>query len=381
VTSRHFVRGRNPDDGTPIIIGVGEGLITSIEQSDHNDGAWIAPGLVDLQVNGFGGNDLNSDSLSPDTVIELTEMLLANGVIRYLPTIITASEEKVNSALQAIVEARRRSDLVAYMIPSVHLEGPHISSEDGFRGAHPAHSVRPPDLAEFDRLQRTAAGLIGLVTLSPHYPEAPSYVAALVERGVHVAIGHTHASHAQILAAVDAGARLSTHLGNGISAQLPRHPNAIWTQLSEERLAASFIADGHHLPAETLKTMVRAKGIDRSILVSDAVALAGMPSGSYDTPIGGRVHLDANGKLTLGDTEFLAGSAVPLKDMVPRAMAMCGITLSQALRMASSNPGSFIGMNCLIENGAPADLICFTLSPDLKAMNIKTVMIRGESLV
>jgi N-acetylglucosamine-6-phosphate deacetylase len=307
-------------------------------------------------------------------------LLLANGITSYLPTIITASEEKLKAALRAIVEARRRSDLVAYVVTAIHLEGPHISPEDGFRGAHPVNFVRPPDIAEFDRLQQAAAGLIGLVTLSSHYSEAPAYIAALVERRVRAAIGHTHATHAQIVAAVDAGARLSTHLGNGISAQLPRHPNAIWTQLSEDRLAASFIADGHHLPAETLKAMVRAKGLDRSILISDTVALAGMPRGSYDTPIGGRVHLDGNGKLTLGDTELLAGSAVPLKDMVPRAMALCGITLPEALRMANSNPGRFIGRKCRLEIGAPADLICFSLTSDLQAMNIKAVMIRGNSL-
>ncbi len=360
---------------------MGDGLITSLEVSHHENDAWIALGLVDLQVNGFCGKDLNSDSLSPETVIELTHLLLAIGVTTYVPTIITASEEKLKAALEAIAEARGRSELVAYAVPAIHLEGPHISPEDGFRGAHPVNFVRPPDLVEFNRLQQAAAGLIRLVTLSPHYPEAPAYIAALVNRGIRVSIGHTHATHAQILAAVDAGARLSTHLGNGIPTQLPRHPNALWSQLSEDRLSASFIADGHHLPAETLKAMVRAKGIDRSILISDTVALAGMPTGSYDTPVGGRVHLDAIGKLTLGDTELLAGSAVPLKDMVPRAMAMCGITLPEALRMAGSNPGSFIGRNGRLEIGAPANLICFTLAPDLQAMNIKTVLIRGNSLV
>jgi N-acetylglucosamine-6-phosphate deacetylase len=378
--SRYFVSGRNPDNGMPIRIGVSDGLITSLENSHHDDDAWITSGFVDLQVNGFGGKDLNSDSLSPDTVIALTELLLANGVTSYLPTIITTSEKKLKSALQTIVEARRRSDLVAYAVPAIHLEGPHISPEDGCRGAHPADSVRPPDLGEFDRLQQAAAGLIGLVTLSPHYSEAPAYIAALVERRVRVAIGHTHATQAQIIAAVDAGAQLSTHLGNGISTDLPRHPNAIWTQLSEDRLSATFIADGHHLPPETLKAMVRAKGIDRSILISDTVALAGMRPGSYEASIGGHVHLNASGKLTLGGTDLLAGSTVPLKDMVPRAMTMCGITLPQALRMAVRNPGRFIGRNHWLEIGAPADLICFTLTPDLQAMNIKAVMIRGNSL-
>src|SRR5260370_33365631 len=115
-----------------------------------------------------------------------------------------------------------------------------------------------------------------MVTRSPHFPESVDYICAPVERGIHVSLGHTHASHQQIEVAVRAGARLSTHLGNGISLRVDRHPNPLWCQLAEDRLTASFIADGHHLPAETLRSMVRAKGLDRCRLGSDLVALGVM---------------------------------------------------------------------------------------------------------
>lgn len=171
--------------------------------------------------------------------------------------------------------------------------------------------IRPPDLAEVARWQQAPGGLVGMVTLSPHFEGSVKYISRLTVQGVHLSIGHSHASADEIRKAVDAGARLSTRLGNGIAGTIPRHPNPIWTQLSEDRLTATMISDGHHLPADTLKAMVRAKGIGRSILVSDAVALAGLRPGTYDAPIGGKVELRSDGRLGLLGTERLAGAVLP----------------------------------------------------------------------
>ena len=157
--------------------------------------------------------------------------------------------------------------------------------------------MREPDLAEVRRWQEASGGLVRLVTLSPHSDGAIALVADLVAMGIHVSIGHTDATPEQIHAAAEAGASLSTHLGNGAPAMLPRHPNFIWAQLADDRLTASFIADGHHLPADTLKAMLRAKGLERSILVSDVAAVGGLEPGLYDQPIGGRVQLWPDGRL------------------------------------------------------------------------------------
>ncbi|MGC2162503.1 MAG: amidohydrolase family protein, partial [Silvibacterium sp.] len=362
--------GRNPEDGMPIQLTVADGLVQSIEtgqrgdEGQHDDEAWLSAGLIDLQVNGFGGEDLNADSVDPNTVVRLTRKIVAAGVTTYLPTIITASEEKIVKALRAIAEARRGDGLVAQTVHSVHVEGPHISPEDGARGAHPREYARPPSLAEFDRWQNACGGMVGMVTMSPHYENSAAYVAGLVSRGVHVAIGHTAADSQQIRAAVDAGARLSTHLGNGIAGELPRHPNPLWTQMADDRLTATLIADGHHLPADTFKVMVRAKGLHRSILVSDAVALAGMPAGTYDAPVGGRVELHEGGRLNVAGTNVLAGAALALKDAIPRAMSMGGLSLADALRMATENPGRFAGGGGLLRVGEPANLIRFTIKGD-----------------
>ncbi len=374
----YTIRGHNPRDCKPIEITVRKGVIHAIEVCRDTNGLWLSPGFVDLQVNGFAGADVNMEGPDPQAIIALTEKMISTGVTTFLPTIITASEQKIGAALRAVALARQTSRLVAACVPYVHVEGPHISSLDGYRGAHPIDQVRPPDLAEFARWQQASGGLVGMVTLSPHYEGSEEYIRTLSSQGVHVSIGHTHASASDIGRAVDAGARLSTHLGNGIAGTIARHPNPIWTQLSEDRLTATLIADGHHIPGETIKAMVRAKGIGRSILVSDAVALAGMPAGIYDAPIGGRVELHSNGRLSLFGTEFLAGAALPLKDGVARAASMIGIPLGDCVRMATENPGRFAGGVGIMEVGAPADLIQFRMDRDERGLTIERVIVKGE---
>lgn len=374
----YTLTGLNPQDGKPIEITVSDGIIRAITVSRHDDEPWLSSGFVDLQVNGYGGADVNRNEPDPEAMISLTAKMIALGVTTYLPTIITASERKITAALKAVKKAREISKLVADCVPFVHVEGPHISSLEGFRGAHPAEHVRPPELAEFTRWQQASDGLVGMVTLSPHFAGSETYISELVARGVHVSIGHTHASAEEIRKAVNAGARLSTHLGNGIPGTLPRHPNGVWTQLSEDRLTAMLIADGHHLPADTIKAMVRAKGIDRAILVSDSVALGGLTAGVYDQPIGGRVELHSDGRLSLMGTEYLAGAVLPLKDGVARAMTMAGISLGEAIRMATVNPGRFAGSAGILEVGMPADLVRFSIGNGANGLCIERVLVKGK---
>ncbi len=372
------LRGRNPVDGAGIEVSFEDGAIAGVRKVEHDEQGWISTGLIDLQVNGYGGEDVNADDVSAETVLRFTEKMLATGTTTFLPTVITSSEVKIAKALRAIAEARRQSSVAAAAIPCVHVEGPYISATEGYRGAHPVEHVREPNLAEFARWQEISCGLVGLITLSPHSPGAAEYIAAVTARGVVVALGHTNASSEEIRRAVDAGARLSTHLGNGTTAMLPRHTNVVWTQLAEDRLSATFIADGQHLPADALKVMVRAKGLERSILVSDAVSVAGNPPGIYETAVGGRVELHESGRLSLAGTEYLAGAVLPLKDGVARVCAMAGVTLAQGLAMATVNPGRFVGGRGVLEVGARADLIRFTVDEKTSAMKVETVIVGGR---
>jgi len=377
-TGETSITGRDPLTGNGITVTVWDGLITAVAESNGEGDVYLSAGLVDLQVNGYRGFDLNSPDLSTATVSSLTRELLATGVTTFAPTLITASEPEILRGLATIAEARRSDATALACIPFVHVEGPHISPLDGYRGAHPLEHVRPPSIAEFDRWQAACEGLVGLVTLSPHFPGSDEYISALTERGVHVSIGHTHASSSQIRGAVDAGARLSTHLGNGIALQLDRHVNPLWPQLADDRLSASFIADGHHLPAEVLHAMLHAKGLQRSILVSDAVALAGMPPGRYDTPIGGQVELSADGRLSMTGARTLAGAAVPLIFCIGEAFRLTGLPLGSILPLATTNPGAFAGGRGRLLPGERADLFTFRWDTQRSALQIEEVWLAGK---
>jgi N-acetylglucosamine-6-phosphate deacetylase len=372
------ISGRDVVTGHGISVAVTDGRIAAIEPAELKSGPYLAAGLIDLQVNGFRGLDLNDSALTPPRVAALTRLMAGLGVTTYLPTLVTASRASLLAALKAIAEARQQDPLCARMIPFVHLEGPYLAPEDGPRGGHPRHHVRPPDLDEVDEWQQVSGNLVGKITLSPHHDQAPDFIRALSERRILVAIGHTAATAEQIRDAVSAGARLSTHLGNGAAAIVPRHPNFIWAQLADDRLDAGFIADGFHLPADTFKAMLRAKGIERSYLVSDTTAAGGLPPGIYDQPIGGRVEVGSDGRLGVVGTPYLAGASRPLREDVALAIRMAGLTLAEGLQLATSNPGRFVGHRGRLAEGEAADLILFDWQKDAASLTIRETYVAGE---
>jgi len=380
------ITGRDPRTGKSLAVHFVDGRITAIADGPADEAAWLAPGLIDLQVNGFDGEDCNADDLSIETMQRLAQRMLATGVTTFLPTLITASEEKITQNLRIIAAARKQDPLLHHMIPCVHVEGPHISVEDGPRGAHPREHVRPPSVAEFDRWQAASGDLVGLVTLSPHYDSAPAYIQDLVQCGVHVSLGHSSATAEQVHAAAAAGAQLSTHLGNGVANPLPRHPNLIWAQLADDRLTAMFIADGHHLPLDTLTVMLRAKMIARAILVSDLVMLGGLPAGRYETPVGGAVELHASGRLNVAGTNYLAGATATLADGVAYIASHTEFSLADAMQMSTQNPGRFLHGRGVLRVGADADLVRFhwqqgasTLATTLATtLKIEQVIVHGQ---
>lgn len=361
-------QGMCASGGHTVRVSYRDGLITSVETSeagpDSGGAPVLAPGFIDAQVNGYDGFDVNAPGLSPDVIIGLTRRLARIGVTTWTPTLVTAGEEALIERLAVIAAARRRDDRTARAIPDVHIEGPFISQHDGARGVHDPALVRPIDPDEVRRWQHTGAP-IGIVTVSPHDEAAPAAIARIVALGVRVAIGHTHATPEQITAAVDAGATLSTHLGNGIEAVLPRHPNAIWTQLADDRLTAGFIGDGHHLPLETVEVLLRSKSVGRAFLVSDTTDIAGKAPGRHASSVGGTVELAADGRLSYPGTGYLAGSGVDLATAFRTVLQRTTLTLDEALKLVTSTPAGILpharpGLGTLVV-GAPADLV--TLDP------------------
>lgn len=372
--------GRDPATGRSLHVEVVNGRVTQLSDGPANITSWLTAGLVDLQVNGFAGLDVNGPNVSASAVVELTQELARAGTTTYVPTVVTASEADIVRSLRAVCEARRIDPMTAHAVPYVHVEGPHLCADDGPRGVHPAEHIRRPDVDELDRWQQASGDIVGLVTLSPHHRGAVAYTAAASAQGVRVAIGHTGADAQQVRAVVDAGAVLSTHLGNGAHAMLPRHPNHLWAQLADDRLTAGFIADGHHLGADVLTAMVRAKGLARSLLVSDSVALAGMPSGSYETPVGGSVELSEDGRLSYVGTPYLAGAARSLADGVAGATRLARLTLADAVSLATVSPARFTGDRGRIRPGDAADIIVFDWAPGDPTLTLRQVVQAGISV-
>jgi len=271
---------------------------------------------------------------------------------------------------------------IARSVPGIHLEGPYISPEDGPRGAHPKPHVRKPDLREFDKLMKAADGKILYITVAPEAEGAIPFIKAVTKQGTLAALGHHNASAEIIGQAVDAGARLSTHLGNGLASTIPRHANPLWPQLSEDRLYASFIPDLEHLPPAVLKTLIRAKGPQRTILTSDVVYLAGLKPGRY-TLQESEVELLPSGRICLSGTEFLAGSSLLLLQGVVNAVQMTDLSLKEAYACVTSIPAKLFGVKhrfSLPEPGKRADFVVFDIrrTPPRWRAVIKAVFILGD---
>jgi len=352
--------GRSALSGRPVEVEFDESITAVREIPDAPSEEWLAPGFIDLQVNGFAGVDYNNPRTPAEEIARSILALFATGVTRCYPTVITGPPADMVAALRNLAQARETVP-GGKAFDGFHVEGPHIAAEDGPRGAHPRQWVRPPDYDEFRRWQDAAGGRVRIVTLAPEWPEAPRYIERITADGVVAAIGHTAATAAQIAEAVAAGATLSTHLGNGAHQVLRRHPNYIWEQLAEDRLTADFIVDGIHLDAAFLKTAIRAKTVERSVLVTDASAPAGAAPGMYR--LGEQeVELTSEGRVVLAGTDRLAGSALRMDRGVENLMRLAGVSLADAVRMATVNAaraGKVPGRAAGFAAGERADFVQF----------------------
>jgi N-acetylglucosamine-6-phosphate deacetylase len=364
--------------GSPVEIEFGE-TIQRVAPSESPCEVYVAPGWIDIQVNGFAGVDYNQPDAPHEQIARSIHALFATGVTRFYPTVITGAPDDMASALRNL--ARAKDSLPeGDAIDGFHVEGPHIGSDDGPRGAHPKRWVRKPDFDEFRRWQDATSNRIRIVTLSPEWPEAARYIERIVSEGAVASIGHTAATAEQICDAVSAGASLSTHLGNGAHAVMRRHPNYIWDQLAEDRLMADFIVDGIHLGANFLKTALRAKGIGRSVLVTDAAAPAGAAPGRYY--LGEQaVDLTPDNRVVLAGQDKLAGSALRMDRGVANLIRMVGLPLADAVRMATVNAakaGKVPDRTNGLAAGDRADFVQFRWDSEAHVMDVTATWVSGR---
>ena len=369
------VKGNFYQDGELISIYIKNGKIAEINhlsQEKDNHKMFVAPGLIDIQINGYMGVDFSDQDLTIEHIRKATKALWKSGVTTFLPTVITNDQKRLKRSLTILANALN-DDEVGMSIPGFHLEGPYISPIQGFRGAHLEKYIRKPDWDEFSELQSVAHNGIRLITLAPETDGAIPFIKKCVEKGVIVSLGHHNGSGGIIKQAVDAGASLSTHLGNGCANMINRWDNPLWPQLAEDRLSASIISDGFHLPKEEVKCFYRMKGVERTILVSDALDLAGLPPGEYTH---GEQHVVLTSDVVkLPNENVLAGAASLITADVTNIIKFTDCSMGDAIQMASSNPAKLLGLTDIgdIKVGKRADLILFTIE-DGKIVIQKTIV-------
>lgn len=304
----------------------------------------MTAGYFDLQVNGYAGVDFNQDGLTAEALHAACVALRGDGVDGILATIITEHVGTMCGRLRRLVELREQDKLVQDVVHGFHIEGPFISGADGYRGAHPADAVRPAEPDAMQKLLDAANGMTKLVTLAPECDAGLAVTRLLADRGVVVSAGHTDASLAQLEAAIDAGLSMFTHLGNGSPMQMHRHDNVIQRALSlGDRLWLCFIADGVHVPFFTLQNYLALAGIERCVVVTDAIAPAGLGPGRYTL---GRWKLDIGDDLVAraADGSHLVGSAINMPRASENLRQGAGLDDKQIRALTQINPRCALGL-------------------------------------
>jgi len=376
--NRFAIRGRLLLDGRLMlgVVIVEGGNISEVRTGDLDadlprplvDAAIVSPGLVDLQINGAFGFEVGADAAA---LRALAARLPETGVTTFLPTIVSSPAERYREAAAAFAAARGAPGA---RMPGLHLEGPLLGEERA--GAHSPAAIRAAASTLDDVLDELlAAGVVSLVTVAPERPGALPLIRRLREAGVTVALGHTDATFEQMTGGIDAGATLVTHLYNTMRGFHHREPGAVGAALLDDRVAVSLIADGIHAHPAALNLALRTKGPQRMVLVTDAVAAAGMPPG--EVRLGGAAVF-SDGKAARLEDGTLAGSVLTLDRAVRVAVSRGGARLEEALTMASTNPARLLGLpkTGRLASGYDADLVLWDSS-----MQVEGVFIGGKKVV
>lgn len=370
------IQGYLYSDGKPVSIEVVNGKIVKIKRISLNPDLpkiYIAPGLIDIQINGYMGVDFSGQNLTKEDLKGAIKSLWKVGVTSFLPTVVPNEPSRMINSFSILSELTKDEE-IRKSIPGFHLEGPYISPEQGYRGAHLEKYIRKPDWNEFAKFQEAAQNNIKLITVAPEVEGTIPFIQKCVQSGLTVSLGHHNGTTESIEAAVAAGASMSTHLGNGCANIINRHLNPLWPQLANDKLTAGIIVDGFHLTKEEVQCFYKMKGYDKTILVSDAIDLAGLPPGEYIRREK-KLLLTTDNVVKFPAENVLAGAANPISICVGNVMKFTGCSLSNAIGMASSNPAKLLGLDELgeIKTGKRADLILFRMDEN-KIVVMKTML-------
>lgn len=301
----------------------------------------VMPGFVDLQVNGFIGVDFSCPELTADDFRRACRELLKRGTAAFLATVITSPLDTLQRNLPLISSILDEDEFTGRVL-GIHLEGPFVSHEPGAVGAHNPDWVIEPSIEMFDNFQDWANGKIRILTIAADVDGAEDLARHVSGSGVCVSLGHQLAGDDDLQRLARAGATALTHLGNGLPNMLNRHVNPIWAGLANDDLTAIIIADGHHLPAAVLKTFIRAKGIERTAIISDAASVAGLPPGTYQT-MGNTAVLEESGKLHSPEKQCLAGSSATMLECMNYLAGLNLMSYDDLRTVGFANPLKLIG--------------------------------------
>jgi N-acetylglucosamine-6-phosphate deacetylase len=304
----------------------------------------MKPSLFDVQINGFAGVDFQQTDLSAADLRKAVDALAAHETLRFFAALITDSLDALARKLANLERLRGADPVIFQALCGYHLEGPWLSPEEGYRGAHDPRWMVPPKLSDFERLQEAAGGNIRLVTIAPELDGSASFIRQLVRRGVEVSIGHSKATNNDIERAVEAGMKFCTHLGNGVPTQLHRHENIIQQLLAHDELTAFFIPDGIHLPPAVLQNFFRAKPSGRAFFTTDCMAAAGAPNGRYRLA---RHELEVGNERIVrlpGSSQF-AGSALCPDEGLANVIGWLGLSPEEARPLFSTSIAAAFGID------------------------------------
>ena len=356
------------------------GLITSLEPATAvaAGARWLAPALFDLQVNGYAGVDFQRDTLTSEELLQAVRRLAADGCTRFLLTLVTDDWPRLTARLQHLRALRAQSAELQSAIAGWHIEGPFLSSEPGYHGAHDPSLTLDPTPAHVRELRALTGGDPLLLTLAPERPGALAAIALAASLGIRVSLGHTNAAAEILERAVAAGATAFTHLGNACPQALDRHDNIVWRALDTPGLTVSLIPDQVHVAPALFRLVHRALPTDAICYVTDAMAAAGAPPGRYTL---GRLEFEVGADQVVrqpGRTN-LAGSALRPIDGVFRAAQMLDVSWQEVWRGFSDGPAALLGLPGGLTTGTPADFCLLEESAENERPSLK-VFRRGEQL-
>ena len=300
--------------------------------------------FFDLQVNGYAGVDFNQDGLQPGDLHRACERLEADGVGGCLATIISDDLDAMCRRLSTLAAHRGRDPLAQRLIAGLHIEGPFLNETDGYRGAHPRDAIRPADVESMTRLLDAAGGLARVVTLAPERDRGFAVTRMVADQGIVVSAGHTDATVDELRGAIDAGLSMFTHVGNGCPMHMHRHDNIVQRALSlADRLWLCFIADGAHVPFVALGNYLRGAGDDRAVIVSDAIAPAGLGPGRY---VFGRWDIVVGDDMVprAPDRSHFVGSGITMRQSANNLRQALGLPDGVVRRLTCDNPRAVLGV-------------------------------------